>query len=936
MSSPVIPDPSKSYAVLIGSSHYETLPELLSVKNNITALRRLLIDPRVWGIPDANCLVVRDPSSPVDLVKPIASALTRAKDCFLLYFAGHGFLDEQSELCLATIQSDGENSYSGVPYELIRRELRKNLPMRTLVILDCCYSGRAASAQGAAQSLTKEAEVQGTYLIAASAPNEKALSPRGEQYTAFTGTFIDVLEHGIGDGSQVLPMTVIYEEVRHRLQKDKRPLPEAHAYNLAGSIAFRNRSDVSETNIAASSVQSEIPEEGVHQEGVKSVEPLSSSQVYRRLHWQPLTGADSPFALRLNSAARKLSAEIHAKIDSDIQSISRVKLLKIEWDSAPNALMGDWVDIRRTYRSTERWTGSRGFAEAPIDLSGGTDDISSVLEMVPSGRLAFLGEPGSGKTTVLKLASQELNDWASQSNGPVPVLLDASAWNAERESLRNWLIAALRSGYVGARGFAGVTRLAATALVDTGRIYPVLDNFDEMSAAQRTAALRRLSASALPFLLASRLNEFKDSVMTTEPPKGTAVVILKDLDAAQVRAYASHLAGRSDGTETNRWQKVAKAYWEASDTIPITRALSTPRMVSLLERVYQAKLGPEQDLPEFLDQNQYPDAESIEEALLSSSLGTPAESFAVRAAFYLKKFGATQLSWWRLGEGGRLRRHTAWCGIPAGLLAAACVFFLAIPAWPATFAGLFAAGAGLVALALAMYGGYQASARISRTSMDCWRASVGVSSFRRAMAFGAVAGALFGAVSSLPIALSSFDPPQYRACIYPPQTYSCYLLSSRDAIGAIIGSAFITALFTAMACAGTACLDEFTRPDRYAIAKQMLAAASYVAILRFLLIGSLSGIVSGFGAGAAYSNAGLGVVVGITAGLFYSFLIGLVPSLRYTAWPAQRDFLGHIGNSVRYLELLREQDLVRRAGCNYEFVDHRLVSIITSADDESR
>jgi hypothetical protein len=895
MPAPVIPNTENSYAVLIGSSRYDALPGLPSVGNNVAALRRLLTDRRVWGIPAENCIVIENPSSPVELVKPIATALAQARDCFLLYFAGHGFLDEQSELCLAITGSDGQNSYSGVPYDLIRRELRKKKPMRTLVILDCCYSGRAASAQGATQALTEEAEVRGTYLIAASAPTKKALSPPGERYTAFTGTLINVLENGIPSEYDILRITDIYEEVRRRLDKDKRPLPEAHAYNLAGSIGFRNRFEAPKAAITGESSAPRPAAEETRQEDPGPIEPFTGGRLPSRLHWQSAAGADSPFALRLNAAARELSLEVHKRIDSELQSIPREDFLKIEWDNAASALMGEWSDIRHHYRPAEKRTSTERFAQAPIDLSGGTNDVASVLEMLPSGRLAFLGGPGSGKTTVLKLACQELNYWASQSNGPVPVLLDISDWNAQRQSFRDWLIRDLRREFTAARGLISASGLTATAtaLVDTGRVYPVLDNFDEMSAVQRKAALHQLGVSSLPFLLASRLDEYAESVVTTEPPKATAAVVLRDLEDTQ--------AG----------------------------ALSTPRMASLLKKARKNNLDQKNDPSLYLDHSKYVDANSIEESLLSSSLDTSAESFIVRAYSYFNSPMATQLSWWLPGGKERLRLNAAWCGIPAGLLAMIFAFVLALPAWPAPLASLFAVGFGLIAAAFATYSSRRVSIRISRRPPNSWSASYGVGSVRRAAGFGALVGGVLGATGSLSIALSSFSPSRIVTQTY---YYSYYypLVSSNDAVSVILGTAFVTAILTALAAAGATCLEEFIRPDRHAIAKQMFKTARYVALLRFALIALLSGLVVGEAGTAAYEDSGLGLLDGISFGLLYGFLIGLAPSSWYRALFTHRGLMRRAGDPVKYLETSRSRGLVRRAGCDFELADHRLISIVTS------
>ena len=79
MVNPAILNPQRSYAVLIGSSRYESLPQLPSVNNNLAVLRRLLTDQRLWGLPTNACVTVSNPGSPMSFMAPISKGLMQ--DC---------------------------------------------------------------------------------------------------------------------------------------------------------------------------------------------------------------------------------------------------------------------------------------------------------------------------------------------------------------------------------------------------------------------------------------------------------------------------------------------------------------------------------------------------------------------------------------------------------------------------------------------------------------------------------------------------------------------------------------------------------------------------------------------------------------------------------------------------------------------------------------
>ena len=70
--------------------------------------------------------------------------------------------------------------------------------MRRIVILDCCYSGRALGQMfDRISAVADEASAEGTFVLAATAENKTALAPPGQQYTAFTNELLNVIHDGI-------------------------------------------------------------------------------------------------------------------------------------------------------------------------------------------------------------------------------------------------------------------------------------------------------------------------------------------------------------------------------------------------------------------------------------------------------------------------------------------------------------------------------------------------------------------------------------------------------------------------------------------------------------------------------------------------------------------------------------------------------------------
>ena len=73
-----LPDVHASRAVLIGTADYRYLEPLPAVPGHLDALATLLHDPGLWGLPEANCTVVRDPRTLDDLLEPVSRAAAEA------------------------------------------------------------------------------------------------------------------------------------------------------------------------------------------------------------------------------------------------------------------------------------------------------------------------------------------------------------------------------------------------------------------------------------------------------------------------------------------------------------------------------------------------------------------------------------------------------------------------------------------------------------------------------------------------------------------------------------------------------------------------------------------------------------------------------------------------------------------------------------------
>jgi hypothetical protein len=247
--------------VLIGASRFDhpELPDLPAVRHNLDGLAACFRDPGLWG---ARCTVVADPDSTVALVDPVHEAAAEAEDTLLVYYAGHGLVHPRTlGLLLAVTGSAPGRTHSAVPYDLVRDNVIEARAARKVVILDCCYSGRALGGMAdPTTAVADEASVAGTYLLASAPPNKQALSPPGETYTAFTGALLALLDQGMPNGPPLLRLDTIYRHVRDTLRRGSRPEPQIRADNTAGDLALvRNRWHAAPSTRTSSAQPTSVP-----------------------------------------------------------------------------------------------------------------------------------------------------------------------------------------------------------------------------------------------------------------------------------------------------------------------------------------------------------------------------------------------------------------------------------------------------------------------------------------------------------------------------------------------------------------------------------------------------------------------------------------------------------------------------------------------------
>ncbi len=219
----LLPDPSRSRVVLIGAGSFDHLSKLPAVVHSTAVLGDLLRRKSVWGIPVENYYEIVDPLNPSILSQPIFKAAIDATDALVIYYAGHGLIEPRNGKFYLAVRGSRKESVrdTAVPFEWIREAVESSRANRKIVIIDCCYSGRALGLQ----SDQVDVGLDGTYVLTATDENSLAMSPPEESYTSFTGELIRLIKNGVQAEGEFLDLDLIYSEMRKGLRRKERPLP---------------------------------------------------------------------------------------------------------------------------------------------------------------------------------------------------------------------------------------------------------------------------------------------------------------------------------------------------------------------------------------------------------------------------------------------------------------------------------------------------------------------------------------------------------------------------------------------------------------------------------------------------------------------------------------------------------------------------------------
>ncbi|EPH46914.1 caspase family protein [Streptomyces aurantiacus] len=295
-----LPDPHRSYAVLIGTSTYRSsqLADLPAVSNNLRDLAAVLTDPNLGGVPQERCIIISDPADARTVYRILRRYARAAEDTLIVYFAGHGQTGLRNELYLGLTDTDpDELRVSALEFDLIRDVLIDCPAVNRVVILDCCFSGRAIQdMSGEEEAILGQVAVEGTYVLASTPVNSVALAPVGASHTAFTGELIQLLRTGVPGGPELLTYGEIYRRLLHATTLRGLPSPRQRGTGTVDLLALvRNAAASAEAPVPAAVAGHPVVPSRIRQKIIRPLKlqptsltnrkPMGDWKILRNIGW---------------------------------------------------------------------------------------------------------------------------------------------------------------------------------------------------------------------------------------------------------------------------------------------------------------------------------------------------------------------------------------------------------------------------------------------------------------------------------------------------------------------------------------------------------------------------------------------------------------------------------------------------------------------------
>ncbi len=244
-----IPMPPRSYALVVGVSKYGKLPDKLQLpyaEADAQLMYTILISPEGGNFKVENVHVLTNEKATLANIRQEVNGwlpgVAKAEDRVLIYFAGHGFLDERTgKGYLAPSDIDLNNVRgTGFPMDELGQAMGGKIRAKSKILLtDSCHSGAVTPEDTEALNHTL-AKLQ-TSLFSLTASRDRERSFEGPDFGGGHGVFTYFVARGMAGAADVTPRDgvvtadelaeYVHTEVRNATGGQQNPTSEKGSFD---------------------------------------------------------------------------------------------------------------------------------------------------------------------------------------------------------------------------------------------------------------------------------------------------------------------------------------------------------------------------------------------------------------------------------------------------------------------------------------------------------------------------------------------------------------------------------------------------------------------------------------------------------------------------------------------------------------------------------
>jgi ubiquinone/menaquinone biosynthesis C-methylase UbiE len=263
--------PDYKRAILVGNSKFASLPALRCPEEDVEAMKQVLTDENICWFSPVSALLDAPHNEIFTRINEVLRDADK-EDLVLIYYSGHGLLDNRGRLYLAANNTDPSLLHAtAVSVSAIRDCLSQSRCQRFVLILDCCYAGAATADfrrnnSGISTDFASGETVEGIgeFVMSASNAIQRAEEKQGDSLSLFTKHIVEGLSNSSADtdGDGVVCLDELYSYVKDRLAGEGRQEPLQWVSGSGASFII-GRTPRSRENLVQDTVRRHINRPGI-------------------------------------------------------------------------------------------------------------------------------------------------------------------------------------------------------------------------------------------------------------------------------------------------------------------------------------------------------------------------------------------------------------------------------------------------------------------------------------------------------------------------------------------------------------------------------------------------------------------------------------------------------------------------------------------------